>query len=316
MKTDAQHKLFNEIIKPKVLIIRDVIKGVVGEVTNEYTGKPEIIKEEEDYIQYGEFTVKGFPLANTYFPFLSKLGMDFLQEIEDNSYYHSLDYISYLSDLRAKLEKLLQDAFEDFHGLTRYKHFTKIVHVDFMNVDYHWQLDEIPPDHPLNIKIHEFSVGLEELLNDIFNQLTALFNDNKVESTDTRINCKASREEIQNYFYQLDRLNNNGVQILTREDIDHFLQTSFQSFDNVSDKRILNPVGLTRADIRYFIRNFIINFDPNGDRQIYARICRDSFLQFENSIISRFLKMSSFLWMESLKTGRYPRRKRKRLNNT
>ena len=286
MKTDAQHKFLNEITKPKVFIVRDLYVPSWREEINNFTGETQIIEKEEEYIKFGEFTVEGFPWANTYFPYLSKLGNDFLHEVEANNYYQSINYSKYLSDLRTTLAKMLHDSFEDFHGLTRYKYFTEIVHVDFMNVDHHWQLAEIPPDHLLNKRIHDFSSQLAVIFLDIQEKLATMYSGNKAESVDTRINCRANREDIQNYFYQLDRQNYNGDQILTREQIDHFLQANFQGFGEPIGRRILNPVGLTEADIRYFIYDFITHFDPKGSRHFYARICKDSFQQFETSEIS------------------------------
>ncbi len=286
MKIDAQHKFIEEITRTKVFIVRDQIKGGIREEENPYTGESIIVTEEEDHIKFGEYTIAGFPFLETYFKHLHKRVNSFLQEINANKYDKTCNYEAYLDDLRIEIERLMQTAFEDFHGLTRYKYFTEIVHVDFMNVDHHWQLVEIPPDHLLNRRIHDFSSQLAAIIFDIQEKLATMYSGNKAESVDTRISCRANREEIQNFFYRLDRLNSDGDQILTREQIDHFLQVNFQGFGEPIKRRILNPVGLTEADIRYFIYDFINRFDPKGDRQIYARICKDSFLQFEKSEIS------------------------------
>jgi hypothetical protein len=295
MKTDAQHKIFDEITRLKVFVIGDKYVPAIRTRYNKYTSEDEVYNGEEDYVLFSECYIEGYPFTNPYFPYLSKLGNEFLQEVDANSYDKSIDYIRYLKDLKTKFEKLLLDSFEDFHGLTRYRYFSEIVHVDFMNVDHHLQIEDIERDSDIHIRVHEFSTRLQEILHGIQEKLNTIYSKfNISEFSDKRINCSASKETIQRYFYHLDRVNSNGDQILTSEQIAQLLQANFYGFGESIEKTKLTPVGLTVADIRYFIYNFIKHYDIKGNKKTYAQFCIDNFKQFNNvditTITSNFSK--------------------------
>jgi hypothetical protein len=284
MQNDAHYKFFDEIKRPKIFIVRDILKGGIGEIINEFTGEPEIITEDEDYIQFGEYTIAGFPFAKNYFSFLQSLANNLILEVKANKYDKKSDYNAYLLDIERDIDKLLQNVFEDSQGWQRYKHLSEIVHVNFMNVDHHLNLAEISPDHILLSWVHEFSDRMSAIIHDIQEKLTVGYPDLSSDSTDKRIACRASAEEIRNYFYRLDRQNNDGEQILTREEIDRFLQANFQCFEINTEKQILKP-KLSGDDIKYFIFIFIKNYDQGGNRLTYEQLCKENFVQFENTTI-------------------------------
>lgn len=282
MNYKAKSRLFDELHKKIILEISDIEKAGIE-------------NEEYVYVEFGEYTVRGFTTINDYFKMYYDLGTIFLDEVESNKYLTDIDYQRYLADNCKEIELFIHDFFPNAPDESFYKNILKVV---FNNNRYNYtdsrDIESIDKKNPCHLILHEFSKRLQDLLVALLKELNNRHSIYKGEKEDTRIACPASKEQIEEYIYQLNMENKSGDQILTKDEIYQFLQANFQGFNELGERQFLNPKGLTAADIRYFIYVFIIRFDPNGDRRLYAQLCKDNFIQFKaseiHSITSNFAK--------------------------
>lgn len=117
---------------------------------------------------------------------------------------------------------------------------------------------------------------------------------------DTRINCKGATNDIKNYFLKLSQKNEDGFPILKEEEITHLLQANFTNFALRTNIKKITP-NLNQANLRYFIYQFFLKYSKTThEADVYARLLKNNFTQFENTEIDVIKK--SF----SKKPAKYP----------
>jgi hypothetical protein len=275
MKTDAQYKLFDEIARKKTLIIRDLHLPAGREKVNEYTGEIEAMEERDEYIKYGEYTIKGYPFENFYFNYLTNLINDFWHEFETNRYYKSIDYKQYREDIDHDLNKLLKTSFLEYNGSIRCDTIQKIIHIDFTALVSEYNFKTVSKE--MYPSIYEFSAKFYDVLKKLYMRIHLTSSSTEEisnEQPDTRINCPANIIDIEKYFFKLEGW-------FTKNEIEQFLHANFQCFEGDSDKKLLKSEELSAADIQYFIFRFIKSFHKEGKRIDYAKLCKDNFIQFK-----------------------------------
>jgi hypothetical protein len=139
--------------------------------------------------------------------------------------------------------------------------------------------------------IELFSVSDQELIDRLIKTLAyeeylerfyQIHQQEELKGLDDRIKGNCNMEEIRSYFSQLVKLN-NGKQVLTPEQVDHFLHANFAEFHPKKKRKKFHTPDISQAKLRRFVYKFYVKDNRNRRTDEYASLLIDNFHAFDNT---------------------------------
>jgi len=104
----------------------------------------------------------------------------------------------------------------------------------------------------------------------------------ELKGLDDRIKGNCNKEEIMSYFSQLVKLN-NGKQVLSPEQVDHFLHANFTEFHPKKKRKKFHTPDISQAKLRRFVYKFYVKDNRNRRTDEYAALLIHNFHAFDNT---------------------------------
>lgn len=106
----------------------------------------------------------------------------------------------------------------------------------------------------------------------------------ELKGLDDRIKGNCNMEEIRSYFSQLIQLN-NGKQVLSPEQVEHFLHANFADFHPKKKRKKFHTPDISQAKLRRFVYQFYVKDNRNRRTDEYASLLIDNFHAFDHTTL-------------------------------
>jgi len=104
----------------------------------------------------------------------------------------------------------------------------------------------------------------------------------QLKGLDDRIKGNCNKEEIRSYFSKLVQLN-NGKQVLTHEQVKHFLHANFAEFHPKKKRKKFHTPDISQVKLRRFVYKFYVKDNRNRRTDEYAALLIHNFHAFDNT---------------------------------
>ena len=104
----------------------------------------------------------------------------------------------------------------------------------------------------------------------------------ELKGLDDRIKGNCNKEEIMSYFSQLVKLN-NGKQVLSPEQVEHFLHANFAEFHPKKKRKKFHTPDISQAKLRRFVYQFYVMDNRNRRTDEYAALLIHNFHAFDDT---------------------------------
>jgi hypothetical protein len=140
-------------------------------------------------------------------------------------------------------------------------------------------------------QIELFSISDQELIDRLIKTLAyeeylerfyQIHEQEELKGLDDRIKGNCNKEEIMSYFTQLVKLN-NGKQVLTPEQVEHFLHANFAEFHPKKKRKKFHTPDISQAKLRRFVYQFYVKDNRNRRTDEYVALLIDNFHAFDNT---------------------------------